>query len=188
MYSNKQRIICFVGPDMTGKTNISQELSRQSGISYFKASSERMTFTDEQDRFLQQMKFADPRQLDLLTQVKFSVIMDRGFPCEWAYSRYFKRVTDVNVILDHDKEYARLGTQIVFCYHQNYENYQDDLNPKIAGPALRQIHLYYEEFFKITECQVVRLCVDDCDLPRQIHDLSNDLGLPLNNGNQQKRI
>lgn len=172
-----QRIICFVGPDMTGKTNISQELGRRFKIPYFKASSERMTFTEGQDKFLTQLKIADSRQIDMLVQIGFSVIMDRGWPCEWAYSRYFKRPTDINVLLDNDKEYAKLGAQIVFCYHESYEGFQDDLNPIIAGAALRQIHGFYEEFFQLTKCKVIRLCVDDMNLDRQMQDLGIALNL-----------
>lgn len=138
-----------------------------------------MTFTDDQDRFLQQLKVADPRQLDMLKQVGFSVIMDRGWPCEFAYARYFRRPTDINVLLDNDRVYAELGAKIVFCYHKSYEGFQDDLNPKIAGRALRQIHEHYEEFFKLTQCQVVRLCVDDRHLDRQMDELGIELNLSL---------
>jgi len=179
MPKTRQHIICFVGPDMTGKTNISRELSRRTSIPRFKASSEHMTFTDEQDRFLTQLRVADVRQLDLLQQVGFSMIMDRGWPCEYVYAKFFDRTTDIEQLRSNDRSYAALGAQVVFCYHDDYNGFRDDLNPKIGPAELRRLHDLYEEFFELTRCPVVRLCVDDLNLDRQMRDLRDGLHIEL---------
>ena len=68
----------FVGPDMCGKTNISQELSKRLQIPYFKPSEEKLTFLNNQDKFVLDAKYADTRMADFLKQTKHSVIFARN--------------------------------------------------------------------------------------------------------------
>jgi hypothetical protein len=176
MIPYRQKILCFVGPDMCGKTEISSALSELTGIRRFKASSEHSTFKNkEKYQFVDQLRLSDVRQLDLLKQVGFSMIMDRGWPCEYAYSAYFGRETDFDQLLANDLAYAKLGAQIVFCHRSSYEGIVDDLDPTIGPVELQKIHNYYEEFLRLTSCQVMKLNVDDHDLRRQVSDICREL-------------
>ena len=53
-------MIAFIGPDMTGKSNIAAELSRQTGIPVFKNSGEWNTELDSPDYFLNLLRFGGP--------------------------------------------------------------------------------------------------------------------------------
>jgi ABC-type cobalamin/Fe3+-siderophores transport system ATPase subunit len=156
----KQHVICVVGPDRIGKTTMVKLLSHCLNIPSYKASKEQSDFLNSQDKFLQQLRLADPRQLDLLEQIKFSMIMDRGWVCEYPYSKLYGRSTDFNQLMQNDARYAALGTKIVFLYRTSYAGLQDDLDPTLTDKRLQIIHDGYEEFFQITRCEVVKLCVD----------------------------
>ena len=111
MNNPKQHVIMFIGVDMCGKTNIAQELSRLTGIPYFKASEERLTFLTNQDKFLMDTRYADPRIADFLLQTGHNVIFDRGYPCEWVYSKFFERKTDEDVLKHIDSIHSTIGTE-----------------------------------------------------------------------------
>ena len=170
-----QRLIFFVGPDMVGKTEISKEVSQRLGIPYFKATSEHTSFlssrVSKNDQFLNQLRFADPRVLDILRQTGHSVVFDRGFPCEYAYSWVMGRDTD-KVMLEHlDEAYARLGAVVVFCHRSSYAGIRDDLDPTINEEMLIQLHIAYQEFAKWTKCRLLRLNVDDENLDREAREV-----------------
>ena len=175
-YEDKQQIIIFVGPDRCGKSEISKQLSLCTGIPYFKASSEHSTFLKKSpDDFMKQLQYADPRVIDLLKQTGHSVIMDRGFPCEFAYSAVLNRQTDQAAILDIDRAYAKLGATLVFCHRSSYEGIKDDLDPSIDEGKLQQLHHMYETFFNMSKCKVVMLNVDDEDINREIVEIINQV-------------
>jgi len=178
----KQRIVFFVGPDMCGKTNIAREVASRTGIPYFKASGEHSAYlssrVDRAGEFLQQLRYADPRVFDLLRQAGYSLIFDRGFPCEAAYSSVMGRYTDDQMLAHMDKMWASIGAKIVFCYRSSYAGVVDDLDPSISELTLGRIHRAYEEFFVRSLCSVHRLNVDDGDLEREVDEVFGFMGYP----------
>ena len=174
MVSN-QKIIFMVGPDRCGKTEISKELSNRTGIPYFKASSEHDTFvssrTSRSDRFINQLRYADPRVHDLLRQTGYSLIFDRGFPCEAAYSSVLGRETDHVVLTHMDEQWASLGSILVFCHRSTYRGIVDDIDATIDERALQHIHDAYLRYFETTKCRVINLNVDDEDLDREVNEI-----------------
>jgi thymidylate kinase len=174
---SKQRLVFFVGPDMCGKTEISKETSRRLEIPYFKATSEHTSFLSSRvsrnDQFLNQLRFADPRVLDILRQTGHSVIFDRGFPCEYAYSKVFGRETDEVMLRHVDEAYAALGAIIVFCHRSSYAGITDDLDPTVGQELLDKLHAAYEDFASWTKCRLLRLNVDDENLDREVRDIIN---------------
>lgn len=160
---------------MCGKTQIAKELSKRLNIPYFKSSNEHSSFlasrASKSELFLNQLLYADPRAFDLVKQTGQSVVMDRGFPCEWVYSTVFKRKTDKEFILHMDSLWASLGAKIIFCWRSSYDGIVDDLDPTLSGYLLQDIHDEYVNFLKLTKCEVIQLCVDDEDLEREINDL-----------------
>lgn len=180
MYLGKQRIIMFIGCDRCGKTNIAHKLSTVTGMPVFKASSEHDAFlsckTSKRELFLNQLRYADPRVFDILKQTGWSIIFDRGFPCEYAYSKVMGRETDQEMLRHMDEMWATLGTEIIWCQRKSYEGIADDIDPTMAGAKLQAIHDAYEEFAARTRCSVLRLNVDDEDLCREVNDILQFMG------------
>lgn len=171
-----QQIIIFAGPDMCGKTEISLALSRILGIPRFKASTEHDSFLNKQDKFVNQLRYSDTRMVDFLAQTGHSVIFDRAFPCEYAYSRYFKRQTDFNTLQVVDEAFGKLGTKVIVCYRSSYDGIVDDLNPELKAEQLRAIEEHYRAFAMTSDCEFFFLNVDDEDLSRECSDILTFLG------------
>lgn len=167
----KQNIIFFVGADRCGKSNISKELSRQLSIPYFKASNEHRCFLSDEKGFIKDLMYADPRVLDLLQQTGHSIIFDRGYSCEWVYSRDRNRETHDETTWFLDESYAKLGATIVFCYRSSYEGIVDDLDPTIDSKRLKRLDELYREFLGNSRCSVCYLCVDSENLESQVKEI-----------------
>ena len=73
----KQKIVIVCGPDMTGKTQIAKELAARLNVSYFKAASEHHAFMNDPDKFVKDIRYADPRLVDFIAQTHASVVMNR---------------------------------------------------------------------------------------------------------------
>lgn len=168
----KQRVWMIVGPDMTGKTHIAKRLEEDTGfhVRYFKASSEHASFLGDQKSFLQELRYADPRVCDFIRQVGCSVIMDRAYPCEYAYAMFFGRETDGRALEFIDEQYAALGAKVLICTRKSFAGIKDDLNPRIDETALTKLSGLYQDFARWTKCQTYTLYVDDEDLDREVRE------------------
>ena len=171
-----QQLIFFVGPDMCGKTEISKAVSRALGVPYFKATSEHTSFlssrVSKNDQFLNQLRFADPRVLDILRQTGHSIVFDRGFPCEYAYSKVMGRETDMVMLKHVDEAYAALGAVVVFCHRSSYSGIHDDLDPTVGPELLIKLHNEYYDFLtNVSKCKRLWLNVDDEDLNREVTEV-----------------
>jgi len=162
-----QQIIIFDGPDMCGKSNIAKELSNQLSIPYFKASSEHDTFLKHQDRFLNQLIYADPRVLDILKQTGHSVIFDRAYPSEWAYSALLQRKTDWGMLCALDDGYAQLSAKLIICVRKSYEGITDDIQPKFGSDVLQEQDRLYREFADWTKLTTLVLDTSSEDIVAQ---------------------
>jgi len=166
---------------MSGKTQIAQELSRRTDIPYFKASSEHGAYlsskVEKRDLFLNQLRYADPRVADLLKQTKQSVIFDRGYPCEWVYSKVMARDSDATMLFHLDDVWSDMGAKIVLCHRSSYLGIVDDLDPKINSHTLDALHDEYWHFANhVTKCQVHKLNVDDENLDREVDEVIKFMG------------
>jgi hypothetical protein len=172
---NSQKIVFFVGPDGCGKTEISKAVADKLKIPYFKCQTERENWIS--DLFKNSLYF-DYVLPQFVEQTGVSFVSDRGFPCEYAYSRVYGRRTDDNMVLNIDRNFARLGAQIVFLYRRDYSKARSD--EFVKNNELERIHYEYEKFSKITKCRVVKMYVDDFDndlqkqLPILLHELSQE--------------
>lgn len=171
----KQVVLFFVGPDMCGKTNIAKELSKVIDVPYFKASSEHDSYLSskvtKRELFLNQIRYADPRVFDILKQCGHSIIFDRGFPCEYAYSKVMKRETDIKMLKHMDEMWGSLGAMVVNCYRTSYAGIVDDLDPNIKAQTLYELAEAYADWTRWTKCKVHNLCVDDEDLRREVNEI-----------------
>ena len=174
----RQRIILLCGADMTGKTQIARALSQQTGIPYWKFESEWSAFKDDPALFARTVRYGDEYLASYLRASGASLIKDRGYPCEWVYSRAFDRASDDEAVRHADEQFAALGTVIVWCSRSSYAGISDDLFPGDLGPEkLAQIDALYGEFAELTRCRVIRLNVDDEDLTRELTELRAALDL-----------
>jgi hypothetical protein len=168
----RQVILFFVGPDMCGKTNIAHEVAKCVGVPYFKASSEHDSYLSSKvtrrEAFLNQLRYADPRVFDVLKQTGYSLIFDRGFPCEAVYSKVMGRETD-HVMLQHmDEMWASIDARVILCHRSSYADIVDDLDSNIRENTLQRLHDAYFEWAASSKCKVHKLNVDDEDLKREV--------------------
>lgn len=172
-----QKIIILEGPDKVGKTHVAKALSKKLDIPYFKASNEHHAFLNDKKQFLNHLLYADPRVADLLSQTGHSVIFDRSYPSEYAYSRVFNRKTDMNMLSRVDESFAKLNAWIIVCHRTSYDGIIDDIDTSIESTTLSKIDSEYQSFLKWTTCKnKMLLNVDDEDLNRELDDIMFVLG------------
>lgn len=181
LHQDKQQVIFVVGPDRCGKTNIAHALGNRLNIDVFKSSEERKSFVHDQNRFLNELRYAAPFFCDFLFQTAISLILDRGYPCERVYAHFFDRQTDFDVLRSLDERYSKMGAKILICTRKSFFGIQDDLNPSLDSSALEKISGLYQDFAAWTKCQTFTLFVDDHNLERQISDVISGLKLTGHN-------
>jgi hypothetical protein len=172
----KQTILLCGGPDRCGKSNILAELERILKIPVFKASNEHENFLSSQDRFLLELKYSDFRMTDLLYQTGLSVLVDRSYVCEWVYSQFFNRKTDMSMLRKLDNLYSKMNAQILICTRKSFLGIKDDLDSRLDEPALEKISSLYQDFIKWTKCQTYTLYVDDENLEREVDEVLRFMG------------
>ena len=166
--------LAFVGPDRTGKSNIAAGLAKklkEAGVDVpvFKNSGEWVTDLKSEDYFLNLLRFGGPFLMDFIRQTDVSVILDRFYPCEYAYSKAFNRTTDEKTIWWLDSEFACAGGKIIFCMREDYSECKDDVYPDdLTEKKLIEIDNYYKEFQKATTCESMVLYTDDQNLEKQV--------------------
>jgi hypothetical protein len=173
----RQLILSFEGPDRSGKSEISLELSKILGIPRFKNTGEWLENIQSTSYFSNTLTYGNTMLIDFIEQVGCDVIFDRHYPSEWVYSRFFGRETNDVIMSKIDKKLSQMGAKIVICRRRSYNGIQDDLYSYIDSNALAQIDLLYEEFTKWTECDVYTLWVDDENLDREIKEIKEWLNL-----------
>lgn len=174
--SEKQKVIVFEGPDGCGKTNISQALSLDLGVPYFKNKDEWKYFVNDPAYFVNALTYGDPYFLSYLEQTGASVIVDRWYPSEWVYSQVFSRPTNMEVLRIVDQRAAALGTKIVIPYRENYESVIDQFEDVITPSVLQNVHNVYLKFVEWTSCDTILLNVDDENLSRELKEVHSFLG------------
>jgi len=121
-----QRIIIFGGPDRCGKTTIAKALSKALDIPYFKPVNQQWYAINDPTVFKKQTEFGEPKLLDFLKQTGYSAIMDRGFPCDYAYSTVLGRDTAWETIWALDAEYGRMNAVLVVTLRTDYASFKDE--------------------------------------------------------------
>jgi thymidylate kinase len=167
----KKIVLAFEGPDMCGKSQIAEELSKQLQVPTFKNTGEWKVGLDSTDYFKNLLIYGGTFLTDFLDQTEASVILDRFYPSEMVYAKHFGRETDLTVLKKIDEKFSNLGGKIVICRRKNYDGIQDDLHSCIDSTTLVKLDSLYEEFAKWTKCDVLTLWVDDENLEREIKEI-----------------
>ena len=168
--ANKQEIIIFTGPDGSGKTTIAKKLSPIIKVPYFKNTVEKEYFKHQADinLFVNALNYEGRFLASFLLQTAYSIILDRSYPCEYAYSRVFNRENNDAAIFMLDDIFNDLGASIIYCFKDEYSNYDDKL---VDLSKIEDIKKYYEEFLSKTVCKYLKLNTADEDLPAQINEI-----------------
>lgn len=175
----KQRIVIFGGPDGCGKTTIAKELSRVIAVPYFKPTNQGWFALHDPGMFEMQTRWGEPKLLDFLKQTGQSVIMDRGFPCDWVYSNAFKRSCSSywsDTIGELDRGYAELDALLVFTLKRDYSKARVDGDKRIDRQMREILDRLYRACASVSECRSVLLDTDDEDLERQIGTIMEEIG------------
>lgn len=168
--------LAFIGPDMTGKSNIAAELSSRLNIPVFKNSGEWKTELDSPDYFLNLLRYGGPFLMDFMSQTNTNVILDRFYPCELIYAEAFNRETDLDVVSWMDKKFSEAGGKFIVCVRKNYDGLVDDQYPDdLPVKMLEKLDGLYRTFSETTQCECLVLETDDFNLDRQISDIMNFL-------------
>ena len=152
-----------------GKTHMGMELSRQTGITYFKNSDEHKYFLKDPNYFVNAVRYVDTYFTSYLEVSGASVILDRAWPSEWIYSRVLGRNSDPGVLEELDARHAALGTYIVIPFRSDYSSFKDDYDQ--VNDNIRKIHDLYMEFSTWSKCKVMTMNVDDEDLVREVNEI-----------------
>lgn len=167
MEFKRQKVVIFGGPDRCGKTTIAKELSRLTGIPYFKPTGQRSIAIKHPKLFEDQTRWAEPRVQDLLAQTGYSVIIDRSFPCDWAYSHVLGRQTAWSTIDVLDTSYGEMDAMLVLTLRRDYRDLKDDAFEAIDTEKLWALDELYRTYAVGTKMNVLILETDDEDLKRQ---------------------
>ena len=93
---------------------------------------------------------------NVIKQINGYVLLDRCFPSEYVYSRLFDRKLHDKQTFALDKLYSYCNATIVYCKRQKFDEklYKDKY---IDVKDIAKLEEYYEQFFKGTNCKVVRV-------------------------------
>lgn len=156
------------GPDKVGKSTIAKELSKVLDIPYFK-----FTAHDYWDKSEYELatKFDQPFLAELLRQTGYSMIIDRGYPSEYAYGKTFNRNVDLDLIGKLDKMFSNLNTTIVYCEKVNNE----EKDERFDIDKYNMLKFNYTQFFIVTKCKHIYLDTTDQDLNKQVKEITERL-------------
>ena len=162
---NKQTIIIFEGHDKVGKTTIAEALSRQQQIPIFKLQRDKKWF----DPYVVS-KYGDEMLLQFLEQTKYSIILDRCFPSQYAYSKVHDRAFDEGLLFEYDKRYSNLNTFIIYCYKNKKAYLKDEIIDVSNYPKLtKQFNL----FFKMSKCKILKVNTTNQNLVKQLDRINS---------------
>lgn len=167
----QQNVIIFDGPDMCGKTEMAQHLSRMLNIPYFKNTCEKKFFEKDPGYFTKALKYGDSYFASYLKQTGASVILDRSFPSEFVYSQIMSRETNWDILRMIDTMFTDVCTKIIIPVRTTYLGIKDDIFDVLDESKLSMIDKKYREFAMWTSCDTLILNVDDEDLEREMRDI-----------------
>ena len=157
----------FGGPDRSGKTTIAKALSQLTGAQYYKAANQRQFWTEERDNFKLLLEYHGPSMIDFLENVGLpgGLIFDRFTPCEFAYSRAYGRETNRDVIFNIDKRLAAMGYVFVYCWKDDYVDWDDDL---IEESMIGKLMSGYDAYASKSKMHTIFLNTTDQKLDTQL--------------------
>jgi len=164
-------IIFMEGPDGTGKTNIAKALANKYDMKVYKNEAEfRLYDEDSTNKFVNLLRYSGPAEYHMVRLLDPNIIFDRNYISEYAYSKAFNRETDLALIKAFDSLYSKLNSMVIYCYKNEYKDYEDDF---IDLEKINEIDLAYRSYFDtINTLPIYMIDTTNENLSEQIRLLS----------------
>lgn len=160
---NKRNILIFDGIDGVGKSTISNALSEIINRPVFKKTNVKNNYD-----FVIDLVYSVESYTQFLEQTKYSVIFDRLYPSEYAYSKVFNRYTIHEKIKEIDRRFAKMGAKIIILEKNKKSYVKDDIIPIEKYDELKTM---FRKFAKITKCPSIIIDTSDQNLKKQIKQI-----------------
>lgn len=142
--------IIVIGPDRVGKTTLVKHISDTLKIPAFKCPAEKRIFKEGGRSSLA----FDYTLTHFMQQTGVRFVSDRGYPCEWVYSRVFGRETDDQLLELIDSAHEHIGTKILYVWSSEPPTEEDDLVP---SEKYWDVVRMYDEFCRWTSAEVTQV-------------------------------
>ena len=154
-------IIIFEGVDRAGKTSVALELSRKTGIPYFKgAPLQPITRKD-----FCELVFRDYATITHMLEVlNCDIIIDRFLGSEYAYS-FLRSNTNTKLLFELDKKLASLDATNVLCLCNEYDLMKRWKNTSETGYNFEMNNKLNDRFHEFVELSKCNALVLDTALP-----------------------
>jgi thymidylate kinase len=164
-------IIFIEGPDGTGKSNIAEALADKYEMKVYKNDAEfRLYNEDSTNKFINLLRYSGPAEYHMTKLLSPDIIFDRNYISEYAYSKAFNRETDLSLIKAFDSLYSKLNSMVIYCYKEEYKNYEDDF---IDLEKISEIDSAYRLYFdSINTLPIYMIDTTNENLPEQVRLLS----------------
>lgn len=169
---SKQIRVIFIGPDRVGKTEISKELSKNLNVPVYKSGREDDVFK-QKDAQYNILKWGVYEQIKMIEVCNMSIIFDRFFPCEFVYSKVFKRNSDDKLIFDYDRWWNKLNGKIILLHKPTLSENDKFVNKE----QYQKIKNLYLEYVSKTSCKNLVMDTSDRNLNVQVEKIKKFLGV-----------
>ncbi len=139
--------VIVIGPDRVGKTTVVSHISKILNIPSFKCPAEKQIFKQGGRSSLA----FDYTLTHFIEQTGVRFISDRGYPCEWVYSKVFGRETDDQLLELIDTGHEHIGTKILYLWSSTVPHEEDDLVP---SDRYFDVVEQYDKFRLWSSCRV----------------------------------
>ncbi len=142
------QIVCLVGVDRTGKSTLADWLVENKGFEYVHFGKPESSPYEEYKKFVKKLK----EERDTLLEKKY--VIDRFVWCEYAYSRFYRRVSDCPLerVRELERDLGITDAEIVFCKtdaKSNLERIKEEGKNEITSEGeIDFINSMYEEVLK----------------------------------------
>lgn len=160
--------LAFHGIDGVGKTTLAKYTAEKLGGVYYKDTIFKELFFGQYD-YCYHSSFALAQYFE---GSKERIIIDRWFWDEFVYGTVLQRRLNMPYLNRLDSMAYRLGFKIVYLEKTNPR--PDEIFDKAFHPMLKAA---YEELFKRTACQVIRINTDDEHTENQFKRIVEQLNL-----------
>ena len=161
-----QKIIIIDGIDKVGKTTIAAALSKEIGIPVFKRKNVKKNYD-----FIVDLFYSIESYLQFLEQTRYSVIFDRLYPSEYAYSRALGRITSLAKIIDIDKRFSALGAYMIILNKSIDKHLNDEIIPIELYDKINDGFMTFVN--KYTFCKTLILNTSDENLEKQLEQIKD---------------
>jgi len=163
----KQTIIILIGHDTSGKSSIAKELSKKLNLPIWKMKTPKHFW----DPIVAQ-RYSQETITQITEQTNVSYISDRGFPCDWMYSKLFARSFDYEKAIDTDIRFSKMNTLIVLCYKTKDKFLHDEEDKDFVSiNDYQKMTNIYLDYLNQTQCRYIKINTNNENITNQINEI-----------------